>query len=111
MAGTPVKIEAGEDMPPLRLISISARADEVCANQEKALHWLSSPNPSLAGLTPLEVAGTDKGYQEVKDILTRIEHGVLRLAEHPVGRTTAVTGNRHRICTRFTQFATGYSQS
>jgi putative toxin-antitoxin system antitoxin component (TIGR02293 family) len=77
MAGTPVNIETSEGIPALRLISISARAGEVFANQEKALHWLSSPNPSLAGLTPLEAAGTDQGYQEVEDILTRIEHGVL----------------------------------
>ncbi len=77
MAGTPVNIETVEGMPPLRLISISARAGEVFSNQEKALHWLSSPNPSLDGLTPLEAAATDKGYQEVEDILTRIEYGVL----------------------------------
>lgn len=52
MAGTPVNVETSEGMPPLRIISISARAGEVFANQEKALHWLSSPNPSLAGLPP-----------------------------------------------------------
>jgi len=77
MAGTPTNLEAIEGMPPLRLISVSARAGEVFANQGKAVHWLSSPNPSLNGLTPLEAAETDKGYQEVEDILTRIEHGVL----------------------------------
>lgn len=77
MAETPVHIETVEGMPPLRLISMCARAGEVFANQQKALHWLSSPNASLNGLTPLEAAGTDKGYQEVEDVLTRIEHGVL----------------------------------
>ena len=77
MAGTPLNMETVESMPSLRLISVSARAGEIFANQEKALHWLSSPNPSLEGLTPLEAAGTDKGYQEVEDILTRLEHGVL----------------------------------
>jgi putative toxin-antitoxin system antitoxin component (TIGR02293 family) len=63
--------------PPVRLISISVRAGEVFANQEKALHWLQSPNPSLEGKTPLEAARTEEGYQEADDILTRIEHGVL----------------------------------
>jgi len=77
VAGTPVNIQSTEGMPPLRLISISARAGEVFSNQEKALHWLRSPNPSLNGLTPLEAATTDTGYQEVEDILTRIEYGVL----------------------------------
>ncbi len=59
------------------MISISARAGEVFANQEKALHWLYSPNPSLEGKTPLAVATTEEGYREVEDILTRIEHGVI----------------------------------
>ena len=40
-------------------------------------HWLRSPNPSLEGKTPLEAAQTDQGYQEVEDVLVRIEHGVL----------------------------------
>ncbi|MGH9611403.1 MAG: antitoxin Xre/MbcA/ParS toxin-binding domain-containing protein [Bryobacteraceae bacterium] len=77
MAGTPVNVESAEPMPPFRVISVSARAGEVFANQEKALHWLRSPNPSLEGRTPLQSAATDEGYQEVEDILTRIEHGVL----------------------------------
>jgi putative toxin-antitoxin system antitoxin component (TIGR02293 family) len=63
--------------PPARLMSISVHAGEVFANQEKAIHWLRSPNPSLKGRTPLEAAHTDEGYQEVEDILVRIEHGVL----------------------------------
>jgi putative toxin-antitoxin system antitoxin component (TIGR02293 family) len=58
-------------------MSISAHAGEVFANQEKAIHWLRSPNPSLEGKTPLEAAQTDQGYQEVEDVLVRIEHGVL----------------------------------
>jgi putative toxin-antitoxin system antitoxin component (TIGR02293 family) len=63
--------------PLWRWISISARAGEVFANREKAMHWLQTPNPSLAGRMPLEAATNDDGYQEVEDILTRIEHGVL----------------------------------
>jgi uncharacterized protein (DUF2384 family) len=48
------------EFPPLgRLMSISVRAREVLANQEKAIHWLRSPNPSLEGKTPLEAAPTD----------------------------------------------------
>lgn len=58
-------------------MSIAARAGEVFANQEKALHWLKTPNPSLGGKTPIEAARTDEGYNQVEDVLTRIEHGVL----------------------------------
>jgi uncharacterized protein (DUF2384 family) len=58
-------------------MSISVHAGEVFANQEKAIHWFRSPNPSLEGRTPLEAAPTDKGYQEVEDVLVRIEREVL----------------------------------
>jgi len=58
-------------------MSMSVHAGEVFANQEKAMHWLRSPNPSLEGKTPLEAAQTDKGYQDAEDVLVRIEHGVL----------------------------------
>ena len=77
MSGTLLNIESNEAAPSFRLIAISARAGEVFANQEKALHWLQSPNPSLEGLTPLEAAMQDNGYQDVEDILTRIEAGVI----------------------------------
>lgn len=77
MAGTPLNIETVDAVPPVRLISISARAGEVFANQEKAMHWLLSPNPSLEGRTPLEAARSGEGYQDAEDILTRLERGVL----------------------------------
>lgn len=63
--------------PPAHLMWISVHAGEVFASQQKALHWLQSPNPSLEGKTPLEAARTDAGYQQVDQILRRIGHGVL----------------------------------
>jgi putative toxin-antitoxin system antitoxin component (TIGR02293 family) len=77
MATIPAPLEPATSPLPLRWISLSVRAGEVFANQEKALHWLRAPNPSLAGRTPLEAVETEDGYQEAEDILTRIEHGVL----------------------------------
>ena len=77
MATTQKNSEVTEFPPPARLMSISVHAGEVFANQEKAIHWLRSPNPSLDGKTPLEAAQTDQGYQEVENVLVRIEHGVL----------------------------------
>jgi putative toxin-antitoxin system antitoxin component (TIGR02293 family) len=78
MSAVTTNNEGVDVSPPVGLISISVRAGEIFANQEKALHWLQSPNPSLEGQTPLEAARTAEGYQEADDILTRIEHGVLR---------------------------------
>lgn len=77
MATTHGNSEVTEFPPPARLMAISVHAGEVFANQEKAIHWLRSPNPSLEGKTPLEAAQTDQGYREVEDALVRIEHGVL----------------------------------
>ena len=77
MATIPANLASTTGPLLLRWISLSARAGEVFANQEKALHWLQAPNPSLAGRTPLEAVETEEGYQEADDILTRIEHGVL----------------------------------
>ncbi len=77
MGATQRNSEVTEFPPPGRLMSISVHVGEVFANQEKAIHWLRSPNPSLQGKTPLEAAQTDSGYQDVEDVLERIEHGVL----------------------------------
>lgn len=76
MATTPTKTDM-EPPPPGRFITLSVRAGEVFANQEKALGWLQTPNPSLAGQTPLEAAATEEGFQEAEEVLTRIEYGVL----------------------------------
>jgi putative toxin-antitoxin system antitoxin component (TIGR02293 family) len=77
MATTPTNTEVSKVPKPPRFVSLSVRAGEVFANHEKALGWLQTPNPSLQGRTPLEAAGTEEGFEQAEDILTRIEHGVL----------------------------------
>ena len=77
MATTPTNTELNEGRPPARFISLSVRAGEVFANREKALAWLETPNPSLQGRSPIEVANTEEGFGQADEILTRIEHGVL----------------------------------
>ena len=76
MATTPSNREI-ETVPPGRFITLSVRAGEVFANQQKALGWLQTPNPSLSGRTPLEATATEEGFQEADEVLTRIEFGVL----------------------------------
>jgi putative toxin-antitoxin system antitoxin component (TIGR02293 family) len=66
-----------EALPPSRFITLCVHAGEVFANQEKALDWLQTPNPSLADRTPLEAAATEEGFQDADEVLTRIEFGVL----------------------------------
>jgi putative toxin-antitoxin system antitoxin component (TIGR02293 family) len=43
---------------------------------EAARHWLSSKQPLLGNLVPLELAGTDVGASEVEHLIGRIEHGI-----------------------------------
>ena len=77
MARFTTNSQATTDLIASRMASISARAEDVFANRDKAVFWLESQNPSLDGRTPLEAAVNDAGDGEVEDILTRIEHGVL----------------------------------
>ena len=76
MATTPSNREL-ETVPPRRFITLSVHAGEVFANQQKALDWLRTPNPSLNGRTPLEASATEEGFEEADEVLTRIEYGVI----------------------------------
>ncbi len=43
---------------------------------EAAKRWLSSPQPALEGLKPLDMARTDLGAREVERLIGQLEHGV-----------------------------------
>jgi putative toxin-antitoxin system antitoxin component (TIGR02293 family) len=42
-----------------------------------AMRWLQRPQPGLGGKVPLEMLDTEPGCDEVRKLLSRIEHGVL----------------------------------
>jgi len=46
-------------------------------NREQARRWLNLPAKALSGNTPLEHLDTEAGADEVQDLITRIEHGVV----------------------------------
>lgn len=56
--------------------SLLARAVEVLQDKDEALHWLNTPKKALGGKVPLDLAETQVGADEVKDLLSKIEHGV-----------------------------------
>ena len=56
---------------------ILVRALEVFGDSERALGWLRESNPALNGATPLRSIHTRAGREEVRNILGRIEHGVI----------------------------------
>lgn len=49
----------------------------VNGNKENALQWLSTPNRDLSGETPLSYAQTGVGAEVVRDLIAKIEHGVV----------------------------------
>lgn len=59
-----------------RIASVIARAEQVFGDRENASRWLNEGIPALRGATPLSRLNTETGYQEVMDVLGRIEYGV-----------------------------------
>ena len=75
--------EKGENRPNglvmIRLYELDelfSLAKEVI-KQEKVYQWFSSPNPVLGGNTPFSILGTPWGIQKVKDLLGKIEWGIM----------------------------------
>jgi putative toxin-antitoxin system antitoxin component (TIGR02293 family) len=59
-----------------RLARVLAAATQIFGNREKARDWLVAENRALGGALPIELLDTGIGFQEVIDVLQRIEHGV-----------------------------------
>ena len=60
----------------VRAARIIDQARQLFENDAKAANrWLDTPQPALAGATPLEYAGTELGAREVEALITRLEHG------------------------------------
>ena len=52
-------------------------ATDVIGSNEDAVKWLSEANPATDGRAPLDLLGDQEGYDRVKNLLMRIEYGVL----------------------------------
>ena len=59
-----------------RIARLYDRAVEVFGDKKMGRKWLKDPAWALGDITPLELAETELGAQEVDDLLGRIEHGV-----------------------------------
>lgn len=59
-----------------RTHDVVSRAAEVLGSREASRAWLARPNPALGGKTPLSLLDTSLGWEQVKQVLGRIEHGV-----------------------------------
>lgn len=61
----------------LRVARVAAHAISVLGSSEKAAQWLHRPNRGLGGRSPMMYLDTDIGAEQVDDVLTRLEHGVV----------------------------------
>jgi len=59
-----------------RTLDALGRATEVLETRAAARRWLARPNPVFGGRVPLALLDTSLGWEEVKQVLGRIEHGV-----------------------------------
>lgn len=50
-------------------------AERVFGDKVQAVVWMMHPRAAFGGLSALEYAQSDFTYQQVKDVLERIEHG------------------------------------
>ena len=61
-----------ESIPPALL----AHAVDTFGDPAKARAWLTTPNPVLSHLQPIEIANTSEGAAQVEEVLTRIDYGI-----------------------------------
>ncbi|HZF24036.1 MAG TPA: MbcA/ParS/Xre antitoxin family protein [Burkholderiales bacterium] len=62
------------------------RTIEVIGNRREAMQWLGTPVRALGYATPIARLASEAGTEEVLNLLTALEHGVLE----PVGITGTV---------------------
>jgi uncharacterized protein (DUF2384 family) len=53
------------------------RALEVFGSSDRATEWMRVENPALGNQPPIRVIQTEAGRKAVRDVLGRIEHGVI----------------------------------
>ncbi|WP_115147687.1 MbcA/ParS/Xre antitoxin family protein [Pseudomonas jessenii] len=63
----------GQDSTTAELIR--RLAEQVFGNKVKADNWLTQPKTAFGGVTPLELAFTEAGYELVKAELEKLGHG------------------------------------
>ncbi len=59
-----------------RIAHLYALALEVFEDEDSAREWLRTPQIGINNRVPLQLVGTEAGFQEVEHLLGRIEHGV-----------------------------------
>jgi putative toxin-antitoxin system antitoxin component (TIGR02293 family) len=70
------RLKPAESELLLRLARVFAAAADVLGSQQRAREWLVSSNRALGNAAPIQILDTGIGFQQVIDVLKRIEFGV-----------------------------------
>jgi putative toxin-antitoxin system antitoxin component (TIGR02293 family) len=60
----------------VRVARITAMAERVFGEPERAWCWLRKPKRNFEGRTPLEMLATEAGARLVEEMLAQIDHGI-----------------------------------
>jgi putative toxin-antitoxin system antitoxin component (TIGR02293 family) len=58
-----------------RLVKITAAASKAFGDRERASKWLRRENRALGGAVPVRLISTEQGFEQVQNVLARIEYG------------------------------------
>jgi len=59
-----------------RLVQLTALARRVVEDDNEADRWLIQPQSGLGNRRAIDLIGSELGYQQVENLLLRIEYGV-----------------------------------
>ena len=60
----------------MRVARITATAEQVFGETERAWRWLRTPKQRFDGKTPIEMLGTEAGARLVEELLVQFEYGM-----------------------------------
>ena len=64
-------------LPASQIALVTELAVRVFGDREVAVNWLRQPNFATDNQPPIQILGTDYGFERVQNLLLRIEYGVL----------------------------------
>jgi putative toxin-antitoxin system antitoxin component (TIGR02293 family) len=71
------KLSPEESDRAVRLARLTALAERIFGDDEKAHRWLRKPSRTMAGAVPMDLMKTETGAHLVEQTLYRIEYGML----------------------------------
>ena len=73
---TSAHLKASESERIVRFSRVFVAAKETLGDKDKAKNWLLTANTALHGERPIDLLDTGIGFEDVMDVLRRIEFGV-----------------------------------